>query len=130
MAARRRRSETSLSHVVRRRLRERRISLGLNQEDVAHLIGISREAYSKLERGIHLPSAETLVKLARELDVTTDALLGIAGPTMRTGERPAQYRTLSPEALKLLRRLSKSNKTSDRIITTLTKLALGGGRSD
>lgn len=61
-----------------KRLRERRESAGLRQADIAAIVGLSEEPYARLERGMALPRVETLVALARALNMTSDSLLGIA----------------------------------------------------
>jgi transcriptional regulator with XRE-family HTH domain len=44
------------------RLRACRRRGGLDQADLAHLLGISRHAVSRLERGLATPSAELLIR--------------------------------------------------------------------
>ncbi len=48
---------------------------GLNQAQLAARLGISPSAMGMYEQGRREPSADTLVALARELQVTTDFLL-------------------------------------------------------
>ncbi|WP_340647024.1 helix-turn-helix transcriptional regulator [Phenylobacterium sp.] len=59
----------SLKLRVGGRLREIRKSRGLTQERLAERIERSVDAVSALERGLALPSFETLEKLAEALDV-------------------------------------------------------------
>lgn len=47
------------------------------QEDVAKSIGVSRAAYSHFENNRNQPDNETLAKLAKYFNVTTDYLLGV-----------------------------------------------------
>ncbi|MSP68098.1 MAG: XRE family transcriptional regulator, partial [Alphaproteobacteria bacterium] len=54
---------------VGRRIRERRIMLGLTQQDMAHLIGVTYQQAHKYERGINRISAARLYGIARALDV-------------------------------------------------------------
>ena len=42
----------------------RRMELGLSQEEVAHLVGISRQALSAIERGVNPPHWPTLYGVA------------------------------------------------------------------
>lgn len=66
-------------------LRERRESLRAHDRrysvrQVAERVGIQPSYLSKVERGdVSPPSEETLVRLARELDVDADLLLAMAG---------------------------------------------------
>lgn len=48
---------------------------GLSQAELAAYLGISASAMGMYEQGRREPSADTLVRLARQLQVTTDFLL-------------------------------------------------------
>ena len=52
--------------------------LGLTQVQVAESVGIAAMVYSRLERGLMLPSVSTLLKLCRVLETTPDTLLGFS----------------------------------------------------
>ena len=65
------------------RLRARRTTLGLSQDDVAHLSGVDLTNYGKLERGIGNPTLHTLLRLAITLGVDPTALVGgLADPAL------------------------------------------------
>jgi transcriptional regulator with XRE-family HTH domain len=64
-------------------LREKR---GLSQGELARLLKIHVTQVSKYERGLALPSAETIVSMARLLEVSSDELL--AGDGSKTPEAP------------------------------------------
>ena len=49
---------------------------GLTQEDLAELLGVSRQAVSKWEQGDGYPEVEKLLVLAEKLGVSLDALMG------------------------------------------------------
>jgi transcriptional regulator with XRE-family HTH domain len=51
------------------RIRTIRNSLGLNQDEFAARISISRSALTKLERGINNPSEQTLKLICREFSI-------------------------------------------------------------
>ena len=53
----------------------RRAALGLSQERLAELVGVSRQAVSKWEVGDALPDTDRLLPLARALEITADELL-------------------------------------------------------
>lgn len=55
-----------------RKAREKR---ALTQQEVADELGVSVEFYSRLERGVTLPSLGTFVRLLEVLDVSADVLL-------------------------------------------------------
>ena len=48
---------------------------GKTQEDIAEVIGISRQAYAKWERGETIPDIEKCSRLAEFYDVTMDSLI-------------------------------------------------------
>lgn len=58
------------------KLRERRTSLGLTQESVAHRADMSTVQYNGYERGRHEPSPSTMARLARALNTAADKLWG------------------------------------------------------
>ena len=72
-------SHFRLHQTFARALRSAREACGWSQAEVAHRIGLSIEAYGRLERGRVLPRVSTLVRLAKVLGVPLDALLGLGG---------------------------------------------------
>ncbi|MDC3956886.1 helix-turn-helix transcriptional regulator [Polyangium jinanense] len=58
------------------RLRARREALGLSQAELAEKVDISANYVGVLERGLKLPTLDTLVALAKALDVPVADLLG------------------------------------------------------
>ncbi len=62
--------------IIGQRIRKKRIDLNINQKELAERVGISPSAINQYEKGDKIPSTETLVKLAQELGITTDYLLG------------------------------------------------------
>lgn len=57
------------------RLRDLRTSRGWSQAELAARIGLSNEAYGRIERGHVLPRIQTLVHFAQETGTSLDALL-------------------------------------------------------
>ncbi len=60
---------------VARRVRARRTSLKLTQEELAGELGVTHQHVSRIEGGHAVPSLELLVRLSRRLGVSTDYLL-------------------------------------------------------
>jgi transcriptional regulator with XRE-family HTH domain len=58
-----------------RRLQELRGSRNVTQKELADLLGLHVMLVSRYERGMNVPSAATIVQLARILHVSTDELL-------------------------------------------------------
>ena len=59
------------------RLKEARRQKGLSQSELADLAHVSRQAYSLYERDLRRPNWETMIILAKALDVSVDYLLGL-----------------------------------------------------
>ena len=57
-------------------IRSLRKNKGLSQEDLAIQLNVVRQTVSKWEKGISVPDAEMLIKIAQALDTTVNALLG------------------------------------------------------
>ena len=57
------------------RIRQYRKSANLTQEKLSEKIGITPKHFSKLEAGRHNPHFDTIILLAKELDVPIDAFL-------------------------------------------------------
>lgn len=58
------------------RLRKKRRERRLSQVDLANAVNISTSFYGNIERGIRIPSIDTLVAIANVLDVGLDYILG------------------------------------------------------
>jgi transcriptional regulator with XRE-family HTH domain len=96
----------------------------LTQAEVASLIGISPVVYSRMERGMVLPSVPTLCRLCDALHVSSDTLLGRSGKALEA-TAPAQA-GLSPEetaATHLRRLLALVPRMNDSQLQALTTVA-------
>ncbi len=58
-----------VDHHVARRIRERRVMLGLTQQQVAEILGITYQQAHKYEHGVNRVSAGRLYQIARALGV-------------------------------------------------------------
>lgn len=67
--SRRLRRTTAIEHYVGQRIRQRRTMLGLTQQQLADLIGITYQQAHKYERGINRVSAGRLYEMAMVLNV-------------------------------------------------------------
>lgn len=68
--------EKELAIVIGKAARRARKALGLTQERVAEKLDVSIEFYSRVERGVALPSLKTFVRLTEVLRVDGNTLLG------------------------------------------------------
>lgn len=57
-------------------LRKARLAIDITQQELADKVGITRKTLNMYEKGHREPSASVIVKLADQLHVTTDYLLG------------------------------------------------------
>lgn len=60
----------------------------LSQEQLAEIMGVSRQAVSKWEQGSGYPETEKLIELAKKLDVSLDVLLLDKTPSNNIKEDP------------------------------------------
>ncbi len=118
----------SLRAVFARELRAARKARGFTQAELAERAAIAVEVCGRLERGGVLPRADTLVRLAVALAVTTDALLGIASPRERVAAEPEVEYGETPELRRLVRRLrGESRRTLRQLDALLSALRAGKG---
>ena len=70
----------------------------LSQEELAELLGVSRQAVSKWELGEGYPEVEKLLILSKKLNVSLDSLMtgSIPGNDTRKTDRPGIIRIVSP----------------------------------
>lgn len=54
------------------RLKEHRARLGVNQQELGRMAGVSRQTISQIERGDYSPSVTLVLKLARLCGVTVE----------------------------------------------------------
>ncbi len=110
----------SLAAVFARELRAARRARGLTQAEVAERVGIAVEVFGRLERRRALPRADTLVRLAAALGVSTDTLLGLrpGGAPFRAAEPQAEY-AARQEMRRLMRRLKNASPRTIRLLAAL-----------
>ncbi len=53
-------------------LKEYRARLGINQQELGHLAGVSRQTISQIERGDYSPSVTLALKIAKICSVTVE----------------------------------------------------------
>ena len=68
--------EDDLGARVAERIRSARQKAGLTQKALAERVGMAPSNYNRLEKGRHLPSTESLVRLAESLNIPLSRLVG------------------------------------------------------
>ena len=84
-------SDEALQRVIGEAARIARHALGLSPEQVAQAVGITADYYARIERGVSMPSLQTLIRVARALQVSVARLLGLEdmqGPILAAPEIP------------------------------------------
>ncbi|MDX1245404.1 helix-turn-helix domain-containing protein [Sinorhizobium medicae] len=87
---------------IGRAVRHSRRALKLTQAQLAEAIGKTPDAISQIERGINVPSVETLAALSKELIVPVDALIFPKDAAEKASARDAKVH----QALSTLSKLS------------------------
>lgn len=57
---------------LKNKLKEHRAALGVNQQEMGKLAGVSRQTISQIERGDYSPSVTLALKLAKLCNVTVE----------------------------------------------------------
>jgi len=70
-----------IAWAVGQRVRTERERQGLRQEDLAEKVGIKRPNIARLEKGKHLPSLQTVQKIARGLNLDLGNLMAVPAPS-------------------------------------------------
>jgi len=103
-----------ITQAFAQRLRELRRERGFTQKDLGERVGVARSMIVNYEGGFHHPPLPTLIKLARELGVRVDFLVGDEA----TGLDEIQDR-------ELFEFFSKVDKLDFRIRNALKEIILG-----
>ncbi|MBX6366786.1 MAG: helix-turn-helix transcriptional regulator [Rhodospirillales bacterium] len=77
--ARRSKDEVDIDRLVGARLRERRLLLGLSQQQLAKALGITFQQVQKYENGVNRISASRLWDISRRLEVPIEWFFGVSG---------------------------------------------------
>lgn len=88
------------------RLKQLRMQRQLSQNELAKRSGIHLNMIQRYEDGKSNPTADSLYKLCRELQVSSDYLIGL---TDQPNERTVSPDNLDAEALKVLSALESEN---------------------
>lgn len=73
------------------RLRELRLENGYkSQQDLAKVLFVNQTAVSQWERGITIPTAQTLIKLSKMYGVSIDYILGTSNERLLPDDEPKE----------------------------------------
>lgn len=100
--------------------RQARKALGLTQANMAERLELSVEFYGRMERGVSLPSIETLVCMVEILGVGADVLLDIEALRTKMAASATRTALAEPPGLReLLSMLSNARPATLRIVRLL-----------
>lgn len=68
----------ALATFLGERVRQLRHEHGMTQRELADLVGITTQAFARLERGLSLPSFPTFIRICSTLHTSADFLLGVS----------------------------------------------------
>lgn len=91
------------------RLKQLREEKNILQKTIADTIGVSQPTYTLYENGKREPNFETLLKIAKYFNVTTDYLLGASECKSAENDDINKRLGLSDEAIKVLQELNAAN---------------------
>lgn len=115
-----RKEDQQLSRRLGARVREHRLRLPATQEEVAEMVGLSTQVYSRMERGGVLPSVPTLMRLCSALKAKpNDLLLDVSAGLVTHNTKASK---ISPDLARLTRILASADP---RTVRTLLQLARG-----
>lgn len=86
---------------------------GLSQETLALRLNVVRQTVSKWEKGLSVPDAEMLIRIAEELDTPVSNLLG------ETIELEEDYNAISQQLAQLNTSIAERNRRARRIWKTV-----------
>ena len=99
-------------------IRTVRKNRGFTQEDLASRLHVTRQTVSKWEKGISVPDAEMLTRLAEELDTDVSVLLGAKV------EIVAEENAIVEQLSRLNEQLAIRNRRSRKIWKTLAIIGI------
>ncbi|ALY08056.1 putative HTH-type transcriptional regulator [Exiguobacterium phage vB_EauS-123] len=113
-------------------LRQLRKQKDLKQKDLGEAVGLTASAIGAYERGQREPDFQTVGRLARELDVTSDFLLGLTDEvkTKEEGMKPTDLRKFLHDSEVMFNGVHLSERDKQRIMDILTGLFFDAIRRD
>ncbi|MBQ3223703.1 MAG: helix-turn-helix transcriptional regulator [Clostridia bacterium] len=93
---------------------------GLSQEDLASRLHVVRQTVSKWEKGLSVPDADLLQKMAEVFETDVASLLGAPEP-----EKTTDFATVVQELAHINAQLAEKNRRSRRIWRAIAGVLIG-----
>ena len=107
-------------------LKDLRKKKGYSQEEAASRLNVVRQTVSKWEKGLSVPDADMLVKLAELYEVTVGELLGAPAESEETAEpNQPDMREVAEQLSRINEQLVIRNRRSSRIWKIVSGIVLG-----
>ena len=107
-------------------LKDLRKKKGYSQEEAASRLNVVRQTVSKWEKGLSVPDADMLVKLAELYEVTVGELLGAPAESEETAEpNQPDMREVAEQLSRINEQLIIRNRRSARIWKIVGAVVLG-----
>ena len=103
--------------LVGQRIAVKRIDAGYSQEKFAEMVGISKTALGKIERGGSAPKADTLISVCRELHTSPNELLP---------DDLSQNDAIDPEMRRMLAKVAVLSPEQKKQFYTMMNVVLSG----
>lgn len=88
------------------RLKKLRKSVGLSQQELGDILGLSKACISQYEKNARVPSIETLINISNYYEVSVDYLIG---NSLIVDKNNVGIKTLSIEEIDLIKFLRNKN---------------------
>ena len=105
------------------RLRKLRIEKGLNQQDLADMVGVSKSSISCYEKETRSPKSETIIDFIQIFGVNADYLLGSDSIIKVVEDKKRPYRALTKEEVIFLEELKKNEMIYEILLEDPKKCA-------
>ncbi|MDO5601492.1 MAG: helix-turn-helix domain-containing protein [Oscillospiraceae bacterium] len=108
--------------MLNEKIKSLRKQKGITQEELAIRLNVVRQTISKWEKGISVPDAEMLIKIADFFEVSTSELLGAND---RPAEQETEQNTISQQLARINEQLAIKNKRSRMIWKVVAGIIIG-----
>lgn len=120
-----------IDHYVSMRIRQRRIMLGLTQQQMAELIGVTYQQAYKYETGINRISAGRLYQIAQALGVDIGYFFEDADPENKLKSKPTELMPQQRMLLELARNFANiPNRKHQEALCNLARALAGDGKEE
>lgn len=96
-------------------LKRARVIKGLNQNELASMLGVKQAAISQFEKGVRIPTTNNLKKITEALDVSVEELTGDDAGVIGQTQLMRKIKGLSPSSLEILAEMADFLRSKDRI---------------